>query len=1138
MAEYIESQLTANLQELETMLGVVSTSIQGMILRGADYEEIKAYIIDMTVLGHESEITGFLSVFAYFDVPSWTDREGFSGISPETDWALLEKQGLIILEERDWYQLAFAANGAIVTTEPYADIVTGETALSFARGIYDDDGNFLGIIGLNVLLDRIHALSYENHSQSQYVNYWMLFDNNLNIIAHFDQELLGIQLRDTQSGLANFADEFEQGQTILGRRYINHLGEARRISIKQLDNGWYLGVATLEDNYLNNINSILWFLILAGLLMSTGLSYILIRIHKSKSMAETTAQIVSDAHKTLQTIFDMLPVCARIMDLETLTYLYFNKATLDLFEYDTVEEMQGISALDLMPEIQPDGTPTMRYAEHVVGCDTSVIQVYCKKKSGELFLTRITSCKLNYKGKAASLAVIEDITAEKDAIHKLDGILNGLATMIYVTNPKTNEILFMNDAMKEHYRIEGDCVGQICYKLVQVDQETRCEFCPCFRLDRYPDKVIEWEEHSTLTNRIYRNVDSYIPWPDGQMVHMQHSVDMTELIAAREFAKKSDRYKSAFLANMSHEIRTPMNAILGIAEIRLRDENLAPDVEEAFRKIYESGDLLLNIINDILDLSKIEAGKLELHPVKYDIPSLAYDTVQLNRLRYESRPIEFTLNVDENIPLELFGDELRIKQVLNNILSNAFKYTEKGAVELAVTFIPNTPDSGDLVFTVTDTGQGISEEQIEKLFDEYSRFNNNANRTTVGAGLGMSITKRLLDLMDGTISVKSEVGKGSTFVVCIPQKRVGPEVCGAELVEKLRKFRFQSLSIVKKTQFLREYMPYGSVLIVDDVESNIYVTKGLLMPYGLKIETASSGFEAIDRIKSGKVYDVVFMDHMMPKMDGIEATRIIRDMGYDHIIVALTANALIGREEMFLKNGFDGFIPKPIDSREMNLILNEFIRNKQPEDVINAARKEQRAREQKNKGVVTQDMTAMSELVDFFILDANNALNALDPLSTKLQNLDDEEMDSYITTVHGMKSALANIGEKGLSGAAFRLEKAARERDVLVLSNETSAFMNSLKSLIIRLKPIEKDSNAEITGEDSAYLYERLFKIQKACTALNKNAAKAALNELKQREWPGDINTVLDDIAVNILHSSFKKAAATAKKTAEEISKQ
>jgi len=601
-----------------------------------------------------------------------------------------------------------------------------------------------------------------------------------------------------------------------------------------------------------------------------------------------------------------------------------------------------------------------------------------------------------------------------------------------------------------------------------------------------------------------------------------------ELVSAKEQAEQSNRSKSIFLSHMSHEIRTPMNAILGIAEIQLRDDTNKPVTMEAFGKIYESGDLLLNIINDILDLSKIESGNLELVPVKYDIPSLINDTVHLNRLRYDSKQIDFILHVDENTPINLLGDELRIKQVLNNILSNAYKYTDKGKIEFSVfTEDDNNDSDGNItiVFRISDTGQGMTEDQLKRLYNEYARFNLKTNRTTVGAGLGMSITKRLVNLMNGAIDAQSEPGKGSTFTVRLPQKKLDCAVCGNDVAEKLRNYKFQNSTIVRKTNFLREYMPYGSVLVVDDVDTNIYVTRGMLLPYGLKIDTASNAFTAIEKIKNGALYDIVFMDHMMPGMDGIEAVKVLRELGYKNTIIALTANALVGRAQMFLQNGFDGFISKPIDSRELNLFLNDFIRNKKTPEVVEAARREQREMETVNSDTQIHDMDYLSEMNNFFIHDAKNAVNILRSLNKKINSLDDTEIGLYTTTVHGMKSALANIGENNLSDSALKLEQAGVRHNFLVMSSETGTFINALESMIAEVRPGSKNTMA-ITDDIMNNLREKLRIVQKACAAFDKDAIKYALNDLKPVKWPPEIQDLLDEISINVLHSAFKKITA------------
>jgi signal transduction histidine kinase/CheY-like chemotaxis protein/HPt (histidine-containing phosphotransfer) domain-containing protein len=599
--------------------------------------------------------------------------------------------------------------------------------------------------------------------------------------------------------------------------------------------------------------------------------------------------------------------------------------------------------------------------------------------------------------------------------------------------------------------------------------------------------------------------------------------------------KKSDmrtQQKSNFLATMSHEIRTPLNAILGMTEIQMQNTSHPPSTSEAFIKINNSGNLLLNIINDILDLSKIEAGKLELVPVKYEIARLINDIIQLNYIRYISKPIEFKIEVNENIPAFLIGDDLRIKQILNNLLSNAFKYTDKGEVELAVIAEYSSLGGGavavTLVFQIRDTGQGMSPEQISKLFDEYTRFNLEANRTTEGAGLGMTITRNLVDLMSGKIIVKSAVNEGTTITVRLPQKTDGVGITGfigKEAVENLRQFKRSSLVQVKKTQITREYMPYGHVLIVDDVETNLYVAKGLMIPYGFKIDLATSGFEAIDKIKDGMTYDVIFMDHMMPKMDGIETTKQMRKMGYSKPIVALTANALAGHAEMFLNNGFDDFISKPIDIRRLNITLNKLIRDKQSTEVLEAAQREKAEMESmEHPGHELKETD--SQLAKIFARDAEKASGVIKNCLQKDFN-EEKNIHMYIINVHAMKSALANIGEKELSALAFRLEQAGRENDINVLLSETNEFLEKLDNIIKKIKNKEKASELSEDSEDALILLkEKLQVIKNACAEMEKKVIKNILNELREKTWSQKTGKLLNSIDEHLLHSDFDEASA------------
>ena len=614
-----------------------------------------------------------------------------------------------------------------------------------------------------------------------------------------------------------------------------------------------------------------------------------------------------------------------------------------------------------------------------------------------------------------------------------------------------------------------------------------------------------------------------IDYQGGQEAFMMLLHDTTEIINSKRQAESASLSKSQFLATMSHEIRTPMNAILGITEIQLQREELDPDVREALGKIYTSGDLLLGIINDILDLSKIEAGKLEFTIDRYEVASVISDTAQLNMMRIGSKPIEFVLDVDPDVPASLSGDELRVKQIFNNILSNAFKYTASGTVGLSLTAEP-AEGNGDLVtlvVRVSDTGQGISKEQLEKLFDDYSRFNMEANRSTEGTGLGMSITRNMVRLMNGSISVDSEPGKGSVFTVRLPQGRVGSEKLGMEMAENLQQFRANTLAQMKRAQITREPMPYGRVLIVDDVETNIYVAKGLMAPYELKIDEAISGFAAIDIIKKGNVYDVIFMDHMMPKMDGIEATKIIRSMGYKKPIVALTANAVTGQAEIFLGSGFDDFISKPIDIRLLNSVLNKLVRDKQPQEVVEKARK-QALKKSEQAGDAPLPVTDPI-FAEIFVRDAQKAIDILEALHGKSDYDDEDNLRAYIINVHGMKSALANIGKKDLSAIALKLETAGRDGRIDTIKSETANFLTFLKAYLEEIKPPEDAAAGDSADEDKQYLKEKLQAIKAACEDYDESVAEEALTELRSVTWSQQTNELLGDISEKLLHSDFSE---------------
>jgi signal transduction histidine kinase/CheY-like chemotaxis protein len=601
-------------------------------------------------------------------------------------------------------------------------------------------------------------------------------------------------------------------------------------------------------------------------------------------------------------------------------------------------------------------------------------------------------------------------------------------------------------------------------------------------------------------------------------------VNITPVMKARFEAEAASRSKSQFLATMSHEIRTPLNAIIGLSDVELQ-KNLPADTRINLEKVYNSGRNLLSIINDILDISKIETGNFKLIPVDYDTPSLINDTVQLNIVRIGSKKITFKLNLDESIPHRLFGDELRIKQILTNLLSNAFKYTEEGKVSLTVRW-EKRGENAWMIFAVQDTGQGIKKEDLNRLFSEYHQLDAQANRHIEGTGLGLSITKNLVLLMDGKINVESEYGKGSTFTVQFPQRIVEDSPIGKEITQNLEAFRFKDIFHTQSLRLVRSYMPYGKVLVVDDVETNLDVAKGLLLPYGLSIDTASSGTEAIEKVKtagnegSASRYDLIFMDHMMPGMDGIETVRIIRNElpgNYGRMvpIIALTANALAGNEKMFLANGFNAFIPKPVDVIQLDTALNTWVRNKQSPETLKMAEIEMTKLTKNDENTSGVLDSAPVTGIDFTqgIERYNGEAAYLDILRSwckhtptlldKMKELSPENLAEYSITVHGLKGSSYGILANDIGKRAQELEGFAKAGDFKSVQANNADFIAMTESVLVELGALlEKASTAKGVKPKMALPdTTRLSRLLAAAKRYKSTAMEEILEELESYDY-------------------------------------
>ncbi|MCL2008167.1 MAG: ATP-binding protein [Treponema sp.] len=530
-----------------------------------------------------------------------------------------------------------------------------------------------------------------------------------------------------------------------------------------------------------------------------------------------------------------------------------------------------------------------------------------------------------------------------------------------------------------------------------------------------------------------------------------------EIANLKEAAEANSRYKSSFLANMSHEMRTPLNVVVGLTDLRMEDDGLPGEVQEDLKKINAAGELLLGIVNDVLDISKIEAGKLEIISVNYQTASLFNDIISLNIIRLESKPIKFIVEIDENFPEELQGDELRVKQIFNNLLSNAFKYTREGTIKFIVSSTKLSDSEILMNATVSDTGIGIREEDIKKLFSEYNQVDTEANREIEGTGLGLAITKRLIDSMEGEISVESEYGKGTSFRVCIKQGLKNDKVLGPQLVENLRSFRYIDHKQNSSSKLVRPDLSYARVLVVDDFPTNLDVASGLLRKYKMQVDCVLNGQAAINLIKAGEpVYDVIFMDHMMPEMDGIQATKLIRELDSDYAkkipIISLTANALVGNEEMFLREGFNAFLSKPINIFRLDSIVKKWVRKKENhiERVVeNSAPADPAIPSGEIPGV---DMDAALDLyggeMDILISVLESFAANTQGVLTRMHSVTTENLSDYAVIVHGIKSVCGTIAAKEINKRALKLEMMAKAGDLEGVLAENDSFIIDAETLV------------------------------------------------------------------------------------------
>ncbi|MBQ7925768.1 MAG: response regulator [Lachnospiraceae bacterium] len=587
-------------------------------------------------------------------------------------------------------------------------------------------------------------------------------------------------------------------------------------------------------------------------------------------------------------------------------------------------------------------------------------------------------------------------------------------------------------------------------------------------------------------------------------------------------AQEANEAKNVFLSNMSHEIRTPMNTIVGMTEVLLRSE-LTDEQKEYLDNVRSSGHALLSLINDILDISKIEAGKMELLEDAYEFRRLLQDMKLMVQNRIGTKPISFVCDVDEEIPPYLYGDELRIRQILINLLGNAVKFTESGTITLAIRRMECREEAVALRISVTDTGQGIPENEIHKLFGTFQQVDVIRNKGKEGTGLGLAICSRLIDKMGGRLEVTSRYGVGSEFFFTIYQ---GIAQGVATVAEDAEDMAYRA--------------PEAQILLVDDNSMNRKVALRLLEPLQLQIDTAEDGRQALEMIGQ-KQYHMVLMDHMMPVMDGIEATRLLRqkeEAYYQNLpVIALTANAMKEAEKLFYEAGMNGFVAKPIEMKEICRVIRKWlprqlvlpaepvIQSKQDEDVSLTI-----------PGLDVKEGIKNSGSKELFLSLLGDFYRLIDVKELKIERfLEDGFIKDYTIEVHALKNTARLIGAMELSREFEHLEQAGHDETLMVLQQDTSKVLEHYRNYKQILAPYNSQAGMEKRVANSNELMLYLQGIRDCVEGFDLDGVDDAMEQLEDYQLPENCEKDMEALRVAVADVAMEDILRIVQKIMQEL---
>jgi len=636
----------------------------------------------------------------------------------------------------------------------------------------------------------------------------------------------------------------------------------------------------------------------------------------------------------------------------------------------------------------------------------------------------------------------EHMEESKNTLGVLHNILNGVEAYIYVTKPENGELLFVNDRLKKLFSItDSDCIGKYCYKVFRK-RDAKCEICPCDELDQNPENKIAWDEYNEDFGRDYRHTDCYIDWLGGVKVHLQHGVDITdikliteekvkaereasELVREKNMAQEASRVKSVFLASMSHEIRTPMHGIIGFSELAL-DDIISIKTRSYLNKIKTSAESLLMIINDILDVSKIEAGKMELEKIPFDVNDVFKLCRMIASPKAQEKGLTLFCYAEPSIGRMLLGDPTRLRQILLNLLSNAIKFTNNGMVKLLSAITEKTDNTVTMHFEVKDSGIGMTETQLNKIFHPFAQADGSTTREFGGTGLGLTITKSFIELMGGCLEVESNYGLGSKFSFNLTFDTI-------DTASKISKTE-SKVNILEKPVF------EGEILVCEDNPLNQMVIRDHLLKVGINAVIAGNGKIGVDMVKERSEkgenqFDLIFMDIHMPEMDGLEAADRIMKIDSKIPIVALTANVMSNDKEAYILSGMCDCLPKPFVAHDLWSCL---LKQLKPVSMLKVKKRTDFIEEEEQR----------MELIEAFVKSNQKTINEIK------EAVSSGDLKLAHRIAHTLKGVAGIVGMTSLVEAALVVEQSLSSGKTDILNEQITKLESELDAALDELTPI------------------------------------------------------------------------------------